>query len=75
MPVSIGRKEVNPMNEEAYENPDLIIEEGTKIIDPETLSEEDKKELQRILEETGDEVSTDDIPEELYPEYEVKDEE
>lgn len=63
------------MNEEAYENPDLIIEEGTKIIDPETLSEEDKKELQRILEETGDEVSTDDIPEELYPEYEVKDEE
>lgn len=61
------------MDDEEFENPDLIIPPNIKIIDPETLSDEEKKELQRIIEETGDEPSTDDMPQELYPEYEVED--
>lgn len=61
------------MDDEEFENPDLIIPPNIKIIDPETLSDEEKKELQRIIEETGDEPSTDDMPAELYPEYEVED--
>lgn len=61
------------MDDEEFENPDLIIPPNIKIIDPETLSDEEKKELQRIIEETGDEPSTDDMPPELYPEYEIED--
>lgn len=53
------------MDDEEFENPDLIIPPNIKIIDPETLSDEEKKELQRIIEETGDEPSTDDMPPEL----------
>lgn len=61
------------MDDEEFENPDLIIPPNVKIIDPETLSDEEKKELQRIIEETGDEPSTDDMPPELCPEYAVED--
>ena len=46
------------MDDEEFENPDLIIPPNIKIIDPETLS---------------DEPSTDDMPPELYPEYTVED--
>lgn len=54
---------------------DLVLEEGTHIIRKEDLPEKDQEDLERLIAETGDDLSQDDIPEELLPELPTEEEE
>lgn len=54
---------------------DLVLEEGTHIIRKEDLPEKDQEDLERLITETGDDLSQDDIPEELLPELPEEEEE
>ena len=54
---------------------DLVLEEGTHIIRKEDLPEKDQEDLEKLIAETGDELSQDDIPEELLPELPEEEEE
>lgn len=47
---------------------DLVLEKGTHIIRKEDLPPKDQEELEKLIEETGDDLSADDIPDELQPE-------
>lgn len=47
---------------------DLVLEKGTHVIRKEDLPEKDQEELEKLIEETGDDLSADDIPDELQPE-------
>lgn len=47
---------------------DLVLEKGTHVIRKEDLSPKDQEELEKLIEETGDDLSADDIPDELQPE-------
>lgn len=54
---------------------DLVLEEGTHIIRKEDLPEKDQEDLEKLIAETGDDLSQDDIPEELLPELPEEEEE
>lgn len=54
---------------------DLVLEKGTHVIRKEDLPEKDQEELEKLIEETGDELSADDIPDELQPELSEEEEE
>lgn len=53
---------------------DLVLEEGTHIIRKEDLPEKDQEDLEKLIAETGDNLSQDDIPEELLPELPAEEE-
>lgn len=54
---------------------DLVLEEGTHIIRKGDLPEKDQEDLEKLIAETGDDLSQDDIPEELLPELPEEEEE
>lgn len=54
---------------------DLVLEKGTHVIRKEDLPKKDQEELEKLIEETGDELSADDIPDELQPELPEEEEE
>lgn len=54
---------------------DLVLEEGSHIIRKEDLPEKDQEDLEKLIAETGDDLSQDDIPEELLPELPAEEEE
>lgn len=54
---------------------DLVLEKGTHVIRKEDLPGKDQEELEKLIEETGDELSADDIPDELQPELPEEEEE
>lgn len=54
---------------------DLVLEKGTYVIRKEDLPKKDQEELEKLIEETGDELSADDIPDELQPELPEEEEE
>lgn len=47
---------------------DLVLEKGTHVIRKKDLPKKDQEELEKLIEETGDDLSADDIPDELQPE-------
>lgn len=54
---------------------DLVLEKGTHVIRKEDLPKKDQEELEKLIEETGNELSADDIPDELQPELPEEEEE
>ena len=54
---------------------DLVLEEGSHIIRKEDLPEKDQEDLEKLIAETGDDLSQDDIPDELQPELPEEEEE